>query len=141
MADDIRSLTVPTGLSREVSAYLQTLQNMVMDLAGYREAGRRAVRQSEANRFINDGKYLPETSSGFAANGETVRLASFIDKPLVFVSGFCLPDGAGAIKVRIKDLRSDFGDWKFESECCRYGEEAVGGTLEWVAIGRRSYVA
>lgn len=141
MAAELACLTVPRGLSREVTLYLQALQNMVMELGGLRGTGARAVRLAEALDWLNSGKALPETFTGFAADGETVRLGAYIARPLVIVAGFELPcRPAGYLAARIKNLRSDGGDWIFEALCrCVTAEGPLSGRLEYLAIGRRQY--
>ena len=65
-----------------------------------------------------------------------MRIGNYMTKPVVIVAGFELPVAAeGAISVRIKDLRLDFGDWKFDASC--FQENGATGTLEYMAIGRR----
>lgn len=142
MASDLAYLTVPRGLSREVTLYLQAMQNMVLELAGMRgSGGNRAIRLSEVLDYINSGKALPETLAGSAADGETVRLGAYIARPLVIVTGFELPfRPEGILSARIRNLRNDGGDWIFEAICqCVTDAGTSAGRLEYLAIGRRAY--
>lgn len=139
MATELPYLTVPRGLTTEVTLYLQAIQDMLLDLAGFRQQSRRAVRLAETLDWINSGKHLPEALSGTARDGETVRLGNYAARPVVIVSGFelGLRDGYEA-SVRIRNLRSDNGDWIFEAVCRSVsGEETVSGSLDYLAIGRR----
>ena len=137
MASELAYLTVPRGLSREVTLYLQSLQKMVMELAGYRKAGKRAVRLAEAIAYINEGKALPEALAGTARHNETVRLGSYNGRPVVIVTGFDL-DCSGKVSVHIRNLRPDKDDWLFEAECqCLREDAAIDGSLDYLAIGRR----
>lgn len=139
MADDNQYITVPKGLSAEVTAYLQAMQNVVMDLAGYRNVDRRAVRLGEALRMLNEGKLWPEATPGNAKHGETVRLGRYTGKPVVIVCGMEIPclEG-GVMSARIRQLRPESEGWVFEAEAvCARGEELACGSLEWLAIGGR----
>lgn len=139
MASDRQYITVPEGLAPKVAAYLQTLQNLVMDLAGYRNVERRAVRVNEAVRLLNEGKLWPEAMRGAAKHGETVRIGKYTGKPVVIIAGLEIPciEG-GTMTAKIKQLRPENEGWFFEIEAaCVNGDTLAPGSLEWLAIGGR----
>lgn len=140
MASEYQYINVPKGLAPEVAAYLQTLQNLLMDVAGYRNVERRAVRVSEALRWLNEGRLWPEVMPGTAKHGETARIGKYAGKPLVIVSGFEIPcvEG-GTMAAKIKNLRPENDGWVFEVEAaCAKDGALLPGSLEWLAIGGRN---
>lgn len=136
MAGEQPYLVVPASLPRDVRLYLQQLQAMVMELAGYREESKRAVRLAEALDFVAGGEFLPTSKRGSARDGETVRLGKYQGDPVVVITGIEIESG-GTIKAEIANLRTNYGEWVFEAVCQCQGDSLKTGKLEYLAVGRR----
>lgn len=86
---------------------------------------------------------LPVFVSGVSANGTTVNLGKWLERPVVVMTGQRIPVGeCGELCAAIENLREENGVWLFEAvavfemglkdgECCYPGE------ISWLAVGRR----
>lgn len=177
---------VPRGLSRELTSYLQSLQNVILNLSGLGRGtaqtravtvAEKVILQKEANTANSNGangsdlvqtkniangavttnkladgavtqdklaqEVWPVMMEGGTAHGETVNLGKWIERPLVFITGYEIPVGdCGEVKGGIGNLRLENGEWLFEAiAVCEFGiedgEKCYPGKLDWIAIGRR----